>query len=72
MPLSSSACHSGSHAGSSSFGSMLAIISVTWRTPPFLTSRCNSASAPAGVSGSIGTPISRSGAAEQNSSSQSL
>ena len=33
---------------------------------------CNSSVAPSGFSGSIGTPISRSGAAAQNSSSQSL
>ena len=72
MPVSSSAVHSGSQAGSSSFGLMLAIIRLTWRTPPFAASRGNSCTAPSGVSGSIGTPISRSGAAAQNSSSQSL
>ena len=72
MPLSSSACQSGSQAGSSSLGLTLAIMRFTWRTPPFALSRSSSASAPSGVSGSIGRPMSRSGAALQKSSSQSL
>jgi hypothetical protein len=50
----------------------LAIIRLTWRTPPLAASRRNSATAMSGVSGSIGTPISRFGAAAQNSKSQSL
>ena len=72
MPVSSSSDQNGSQAGSSSFGLMLAICRLTWRTPPFSARRDNSATANTGVSGSIGTPISRSGAAAQNSRSQSL
>ena len=72
MPLSSSACQSGSQAGSSSLGLTLAIMRFAWRTPPFALTRSSSASAPSGVSGSIGRPMSRSGAALQKSSSQSL
>ena len=72
IPVSSSAFQSFSQAGSSSLGLMLAIIKVTWRTPPFAARRSNSSVAASGVSGSIGTPISRSGAAAQNSISQSL
>jgi hypothetical protein len=51
---------------------MLAIIRLTWRTPPFATRRSSSASAASGVSGGMGRPMSRSGAALQKSSSQSL
>ncbi len=73
MPLSSSACQSGSQAGSSSFGLTLAIMQLDLAHAA-LGGRAarSSASAPSGVSGSIGTPISRSGAAWQNSISQSL
>src|SRR5277367_1881452 len=62
IPVSSSSNQSGSHAGSSSLGLMLAICRLTWRTPLFAASRRSSATAPSGVSGSMGTPISRSGA----------
>src|SRR5216117_3509118 len=36
-PLCSRVCQSGSHAGSSSLGLTLAIMRLTWRTPPFAT-----------------------------------
>src|SRR5438270_701541 len=57
MPLSSSACQSGSQPGSSSLGLTLAIMRFTWHTPPLALTRSSSASAPSGVSGSIGRPI---------------
>ena len=73
IPVSSSAVHNFSQAGSSSLGLTLAIINETWRTPPFLAKPHQLVDRRvSGVSGSIGAPISRSGAAWQNSSSQSL
>ena len=65
IPVSSSAVHSFSQAGSSSLGLMLAIIRVTWRTPPFAARRSNSSVAAVGGLGQhrhADQPVGRGGA----------